>query len=413
MPVRLSTPGLKQLYGTFESNIQKNPGQKLGRQEVLLLLAQAGSTRALSPDALLKKLSRPGITGEEQVALLKKNLSVKERADLAKVLGNGAVPLAAEAKALLSKVVASWATPLKPVVDDLVPFRLDPGVNLTGGNPVDLPDPDLHADEIGPNGEPRFSKQRFTAGLWGAEGPTLAGIRQGYLGDCYFAAGMASVLHSPGGMEKVATMVKAHGDGTFTVTFKERDRKLKFQNVEVRVDAELYVNPDGSALYGKTGEGQNRATDMKLFFPIIEKAFASWKGSYDAIADDTAANLYEAVLGQSASHTPITMKGERFVWETIKAAVDQGRPITAGTRSDGKELEITDVTGRRLKVYAEHQYSVFGISEVNGQRQVTVRNPWGKIDRTDGGATDGVFTVDLATFKKCFASLSYVDPPRP
>ena len=280
------------------------------------------------------------------------------------------------------------------------------------GAPVDLPDPELHPDERGPNGEALFKKQRFTGNLWGVDGPTLGGVRQGYLSDCYFAAGMASVLHAPGGQQKVANMVKDNGDGTFTVTFKERDRKMKFQDVQVRVDAELYVNPDGTALYGKTGEGGNTARDMNLFFPVIEKAYASWKEGYENITEDTAANLYEAVLGQSATHQPITMKGERFVWETLKGAVDQGRPITAGTRGDGKDLEVQDVNGRRLTVYGEHQYSVFGLAEVNGQQQVTVRNPWGKIDRNDGGATAGVFTLDLATFKKCFASLSFVDPPR-
>src|SRR4029079_13771048 len=94
---------------------------------------------------------------------------------------------------------------------------------------------------------------RFTGPLWGADGPTLAGVRQGYLSDCYFAAGMSSVMHAPGGVETVSKMVKANGDGTFTVTFKERDRKNKFQEVKVRVDADLYVKEDGSALYGQTG----------------------------------------------------------------------------------------------------------------------------------------------------------------
>ena len=164
-------------------------------------------------------------------------------------------------------------------------------------------------------------------------------------------------------------MVKDHGDGTYSVTFKERDRKMKVQDVTVRVDAELYVHPSGEALYGKTGEGSNTSGDMKLFFPLIEKAYAQWKGGYEA--------------------------------------------ITAGTRGEGKELQVQDAAGKPLSIYAEHQYSVFGCREEGGRKLVTLRNPWGKVDRSDGGATGGVFTLDLATFKKCFASLSFVDPPRP
>ena len=412
MPVRLSSPSLNKLYGSFESKHERNPSLQLGRQEVLLLLAEAGSTRGVTRDALLQKLSRPGITPDEQAALLKKGLTGKERADLSKVLQSSSVPLSPDAKELLAKVVATWGSPVPPANDGMQPFRPPAGPNLTGGPLVDLPDPDLHPDEKGPNGEALFKKERFVGNLWGTEGPTLGGIRQGYLSDCYFAAGMASVLNAPGGQQRVADMIKENGDGTYTVTFKERDRRMKFQDVQVRVDSELYVNPDGSALYGKTGDGRNSARDMKLFFPLIEKAYASWKEGYENITEDTAANLYEAVLGQNATHMPITQRGERVVWETIKSAIDQGRPITAGTRNDGRELEVRDVDGRALTVYAEHQYSVFGISEVNGQQRVTVRNPWGKIDRDDGGASGGVFTLDLATFKKCFASLSFVDPPR-
>jgi Calpain family cysteine protease len=325
------------------------------------------------------------------------------------------VPLSTESRALLSKVVETWGAGARVTgpSDTMELARPAPArPNLAGGARVDLPDPALHPDEHGPNGEALYGKQRFDGELWGVKGPTLEGVRQGYLSDCYFVAGLASVLHTEPGRQHVANMVKDNGDGTYSVTFKERDRKMRFQDVTVKVDAELYVHPGGEVLYGKTGEGSNKSGDTALFFPIIEKAYASWKGGYEAITEDTAANLYEAVLGQSATHQPITQKGERTVWETMSLAITQSRPITAGTRGEGKELQVQDSAGRPLTIYPEHQYSVFGCREEGGRKLVTLRNPWGKVDRGDDGKTGGVFTLDLATFKKSFASLSFVDPPR-
>lgn len=73
------------------------------------------------------------------------------------------------------------------------------------------------------------------------------------------------------------------------------------------------------------------------------------------------------------------------MWETVTSVIADKRPIVAGTSGTG---------------------------EVNGRKYIELRNPWGKTDRSDNSATNGIFRLDLTTFKKVMVSLAYIDAPR-
>lgn len=277
-------------------------------------------------------------------------------------------------------------------------------LTVPGGNAntTDLiEDPKLHKDELNADGTPKFSTKRFTGPLF-KDGVKPSDVQQGQIGDCYLPAAMAALAQTHA--DAIENMIRDNGDGTYTVTFQERDWSTNgYRPVEIPVDGDLYVRSWGGPLYGSSA-GDKGEKSMELWFPLVEKAYAAWKGSYDTIGNGGhAGSLFEAVLGERSRTTGISASGGASVWAALTSAIDQGNPVAAGTFGSDRESLYTN-----SGVYADHAYSVLGYEEKNGQKYVTLRNPWGESEPAGNGANDGVFQLKLEEFTKLYQTLMYV-----
>ena len=261
-------------------------------------------------------------------------------------------------------------------------------------------DPALHKDELNADGTPRFSKKTFKGPLFN-NGPTFDDVKQGQIGDCYFPSAMAALAKSdPDAIQK---MIKSNGDGTYTVTFKEQDYATgRFKDVAVKVDGDLYVRSYGGPLYGSSN-GDTSPDRMEMWFPLIEKAYATWQGSYDTIGNGgMSSDVFEHVLGKPGRDMTVSTSSstQDRVWSQLKKAVDNKWPVSAGTHGESQEALYTN-----SGVYADHSYSVLGYEERNGERYVQLRNPWGESEPSGNGANDGVFLLKMADFSKLYQTL--------
>jgi hypothetical protein len=257
----------------------------------------------------------------------------------------------------------------------------------------------LHKDELNADGSPKFSTKRFTGPLF-KDGPSPSDVQQGQIGDCYFPSAMAGLAKfSP---EAIQNLIKENGDGTYTVNFKEKDYSTgRFRDVPIKLDGDLYVRSWGGPLYGATLGADKGEKTMELWFPLVEKAYAQWKGSYNDIGSGGMSNdVFEAVLGRDGRSTGVYPGSEASVWSTIKKEIDAKHPVSAGTHGEDESALYTN-TG----VYADHSYSVLGYVEKNGEKYVTLRNPWGESEPAGNGPNDGVFDLKLADFTKLYSSL--------
>jgi hypothetical protein len=275
-------------------------------------------------------------------------------------------------------------------------------VTVPGAAPgnVDLvPDPALHHDELDAAGKPKFNTVRFTGPLF-IDGPTSADVQQGQLGDCYFPASMAAIAQA--NPELITKLIKDNGDGTYTVTFKQKDWATgKSKDVPVKVDGDLYSRSYGGALYGHSSNSTD-PKKMELWFPLVEKAYAQLKGSYDTIGNGGhMSDVFEDVTGSSASYLNVNSSPDR-AWNQIVASVDAHKPVGAGTYGESEEARYTN-----SGVYADHAYSILGYEKSGTDRFVILRNPWGESEPAGNGANDGVFKLKLQDFTKLYQSLYF------
>ena len=136
---------------------------------------------------------------------------------------------------------------------------------------------------------------------------------------------------------------------------------------------------------------------MEMWYPVIEKAYAQWKGSYDTIGNGgSSSDVFEDFTGHQGRSTNAAGNPET-VWRTITTAIDAKKPVAAGTHDDGGPVNYTN-TG----VHGDHAYSILGYEKSGNDRFVVLRNPWGESEPSGNGANDGVFKLKLEEFQKLY-----------
>lgn len=260
---------------------------------------------------------------------------------------------------------------------------------------VDLADAAIHHDELRADGTPKFKKQTYTGSVFG-EGVLITDVIQGALNNCFFSSAVASVAKvNP---ELIRNMLKDNHDGTFTVTFKEPDFLTgALKDIQVTVDADFYSRPGFGPIYGR-GPNASLPEQMKMWYPLIEKAYVTWKGSYTAGGSGgSPLNVFTALTGSSGKSIDVSGNADA-VWDAITTAVDAKAAVTAGAFQADGPVNYTN-TG----VLPDHSYSVLGYEQLGGERFVILRNPWGywetPADKTDGG----IRKMRLEEFQKLFS----------
>jgi len=105
-----------------------------------------------------------------------------------------------------------------------------------------------------------------------------ADIQQGDVGDCYLLAMLAAVARAH--PERIAQMVRANGDGSFTVTLYPDG-----EPEQVEVDNVFWVNSYGTPAYAQYGDMRTTgARNDELWVMVIEAAWAKLHGGYDDIS---------------------------------------------------------------------------------------------------------------------------------
>ena len=192
--------------------------------------------------------------------------------------------------------------------------------------------------------------------------------------------------------DAIKNAIKENGDGTYTVRFFEKQYGTTMKPVEIKIDGDLPQTSMGSARYGKSRDGS------ELWVGLLEKAYAQWKGGYEAIGNGGyPGEVITALTGKSTSYSSNKYTDANVLFTNIQKGATNHRAMTAPTH--GKDSGV-DYNG--TGVYAWHVYTVLGAVEENGAKFVELRNPWGNTEPGSDGKNDGIFKMKLDDFSRLY-----------
>ena len=204
-------------------------------------------------------------------------------------------------------------------------------------------------------------------------------VLQGALGDCYFAAALASLASTGAGRRRLRSMIRDNGDGTFTVTFADGG--------QVVVDDDFYVGDEGSPEYMRLG-----ARPEALWPLVLEEAYAQRHGGFEDIDGGYSSDVFSEFGAQGQMFDLADVEGSR-----LESLLADGPVTFAGPIGPDEPLH-SNSSGR-------HAFSVVGVIPFWGETQVVLRNPWGNAGVSiDGFLTrsDGTVTIPLSKARELF-----------
>jgi hypothetical protein len=235
-------------------------------------------------------------------------------------------------------------------------------------------------------------------------------VKQGREGDCFALATLASMAHNnPQSVEDLfkrtsngqiahdangQAIVQLYGDASRHLSsWETASPGERLTRSEVPVDARIPLDRSDKPVFAKV-------RGDKMWVPIVEKALAihytaGKRDGYGSIDTGSAASAMEALTGKPAQ--TFLLKPDRAgadaMYDRLKAAEGSGQIVVGETLSpQAKEFPqrmadaqasglITDKEAKTAlasqHIVLPHDYSIFGVKTVDGQRFVQLRNPWG------------------------------------
>ncbi|OHW99422.1 calpain family cysteine protease [Colletotrichum incanum] len=225
------------------------------------------------------------------------------------------------------------------------------------------------------------------------DGPTANDVRQGRDGDCWLMAALCNLSNKPGLIERVCVAhdqdVGVYGfvfhrdgewfseiiDDKLYLTKPDYDEgyleRILWEDRE-RVNSEeayrrIYQTNSG-ALYFAQCENPN-----ETWLPLLEKAYAKAHGDYASIEGGFTGEAIEDLTGGVTSEIYTTdILDKEYFWNEKLLKVNQDWLLGCSTGFASRGW------GERKGIIEMHAYSVMKAVEMDGQRLVLLKNPWGK-----------------------------------
>ncbi|KAI2605715.1 cysteine proteinase, partial [Hypoxylon fragiforme] len=225
------------------------------------------------------------------------------------------------------------------------------------------------------------------------EGPTANDVRQGRDGDCWLLAALCTLSNKPSLIERLCVARDEqvgvygfvfHRDGEwiseiiddklfltkpdFDESFLERmlweDRERINSEEQYR---KAYQSGSG-ALYFAQCEHEN-----ETWLPLLEKAYAKAHGDYAAIEGGFTGEGIEDLTGGVTSELYTTdILDKEYFWKEELMKVNDEFLFGCSTGMWGIGW------GERKGIVELHAYSIMKAVDIDGQRLVLLKNPWGK-----------------------------------
>ncbi|OAR00102.1 hypothetical protein LLEC1_04404 [Akanthomyces lecanii] len=260
-----------------------------------------------------------------------------------------------------------------------------------------VPDPETGEQPAAPGAEflPRSAKrvtEIFTKPQFYINGPTANDVRQGNDGDCWLMAALCALSFKEGLIEKLCVAhdqdVGVYGfvfyrDGEWISEIvddflyltkadydAQQNDRIMFDELDYRNPQEAYTRifqSNSNSLYFAQCEHP-----QETWLPLLEKCYAKAHGDYAAIEGGLGGEGVEDLTGGVASEFFATdiLDKEHFWKQLLQANKEFLFGCSTGIFGGG--------FGSRRGIIEGHAYSIQRVVEIENQRLILLRNPWGQ-----------------------------------
>ena len=233
-------------------------------------------------------------------------------------------------------------------------------------HPSDSGDLTTQADSIKWTESLDIRYDEATNSLWGAESAITGhstDIYQGSIGNCWFMHGASAVARVPGRIESVFYNTELSSNGIYALQIY-----VLGIPTTVIIDDSMPLSDSGDGIFA------GRSEDGALWGMLLEKAFAKVNGTWESIIAGDPRHSINALTGAPATDHSHETTNASDIWDIIKAAENAGNMISGSTASvpgGNTERSANGIT-------QDHVYTILGCVEVEGEKLIRIRNPWGR-----------------------------------
>ncbi len=216
-------------------------------------------------------------------------------------------------------------------------------------------------------------------------------VKQGAVGDCYFAAAAAAIVaRDPSFPHRIIEeRTSLDGDRFYAVRLSHNLMHLPQGSTTIDVQDAVWANNQGAALYAKNTGGH--------WFQVLEQAGARLEGNFKKLESGFGFEAMARLTGLRAGyalHTAASPRDE--VFSSLKRHFDAGNAMTTGAHGFADKAFVEQHKGHFATL---HEYAIVDVRGTDASTGIVeLYNPWGY-----------TFTVTVDEFARNFLGFSYVE----
>ena len=195
------------------------------------------------------------------------------------------------------------------------------------------------------------------------EGSSADDIIQGSIGDCYFLSAIGSLCRFPKLIDRLfhyKSKTEQHVYGVY----------IFINGLWELVLIDDYF-PYAGSYFKQFAFGSSRGNE--LWVSILEKAWAKINGCYAKIGcGGTPNEVFDVLTEAYSEYYTVNKNNKDELWKKMVDSKQKGYVMTAGTSGDVYNLPIEE-----MGLSPGHAYTVLDLHEINGEKVMRLRNPWG------------------------------------